>query len=433
MNTFHHSIAVTDGRGDAISGATTAALPHYERAAAAFLHWRDGAEAHAATALALAPTFTMTHVLLAWQLLNGRDPARVRAARPLVDRAAALPANPRERLHVAALRAALDDDFDRMMARLADLLQLAPRDALALQVAHSFDHLVGDEAALLGRVEAVLPAWSVELPGHAAVLAMHAFALGENGEHGRAERVAHDAMAIDPLEPRAHHVMAHVFEMTRRPEPGLRWMHEHAAAWASGSAVSRHVWWHVALYELARDNPDAAIAIYDERIRAGRSGAIGDLIDASALLWRLKLRGVANRRRFAELARAWAPHIDDAYCSFSDIHAMLAFVGAGHQRFARALEARLRHEATQPHRRHGATTASVGLPAVRALAALGHGNDALAAQMLARLPPQAHRIGGSQAQRDLLQLTLTHALQRGRARSPTLAWAWPRGAGAALS
>lgn len=415
MNTRTHSLSLLDCRGDALSGATPTALPHYERAAAAFLHWREGVEAQTLAALALAPSFTMAHVLLAWQRVNGRDPVRVRSAQPHVARAAALPASARERLHIAALQAALADDFVRMHQRLDELLRLAPRDALALQTVHLFDHLAGDEAALLARVEAVLPAWSSELPGYSAVLAMHAFALGENDRHAQAEQVARAALAIDPLEARAHHAMAHVFEMTQRPDAGLLWMHEHAAAWASGSAVSRHAWWHVALYELARDNPGAALAIYDEHVRSGRPGAIGDLIDAASLLWRLKLRGVPDGCRFAELAFAWAPHADDAYCSFSDIHAMLAFVGAGRQGLARALETRLRRQAAQPLRRHGATTRSVGLPVIRALAAHGRGEDALATRLLGSVPALAHRIGGSRAQRDLLRLTQQHTLQRSAA------------------
>ncbi len=417
MNTRTPSPSLVDCRGDALSGATPAALPHYERAAAAFLHWREGAEAQALAALALAPGFTMAHVLLAWLRVNGRDPARVRSAHPHVACAAALPGNARERLHVAALRAALADDFALMHARLAQLLRMAPRDALALQTAHAFDHFAGEEAVLLARVESVLPAWSVELPGYSAVLAMHAFALGENSRYERAEHVARTALAIDPLEARAHHAMAHVFEMTHRPEAGLLWMREHAAAWASGSAVSRHAWWHVALYELACDNAAAALAIYDEHVRGGRPGAIGDLIDAASLLWRLRLRGVPDEGRFAELALAWAPHADDAYCSFSDIHAMLAFVGAGRHGLARSLEIGLRRKAAQPGLRHGATTRSVGLPVIRALAAHGRGDNALAAQLLARVPPLAHRIGGSRAQRALLHLTRQHAQQRCAARN----------------
>ncbi|MFT3957216.1 MAG: tetratricopeptide repeat protein [Piscinibacter sp.] len=430
MNTSTASSTLADCRGDTLSGATPAALPHYERAAAAFLHWREGGETEAGAALALAPDFTMAHVLLAWKRVSGRDPAQVRAARPHLARAASLPANPREQLHIAALQAIVGDDFVRTQARLAELLRIAPHDALALQMAHSFDHLLGDEAALLGRVEAVLPAWSQELPGYSAVLAMHAFALGENGLHARAERVALEALAFDPLEARAHHAMAHVFEMTLRPQAGIRWMHEHAAAWASGSAVSRHAWWHVALYELACDNIDGAIVIYDEHIRAGQPGAVGDLIDAASLLWRLRLKGATTGHRFAELAGAWEPHAADAYCSFSDIHAMLAFVGAGRHRLARALETRLRQQAARPQQRHGATTRSVGLPVIRALAAHGRGDHALVAQLLAGLPPLAHRIGGSQAQRQLLQLTHQHALLHGSVQQPASARVWQRGAGA---
>ena len=32
--------------------------------------------------------------------------------------------------------------------------------------------------------------------------------------------------------------------------------------------------------------------------------------------------------RWRELADAWAPRSDDGFCSFNDVHAMLAFVGA---------------------------------------------------------------------------------------------------------
>lgn len=404
------SPAAIDSRGNALSGATAATLAAYERAADSFLHWRDGGEAPLAGALAAAPSFTMAHVLAAWMHISGRDPAGMRRARPHVERSAALCGNARERGHAAALQALLDDDLDGARRHLTALLHDAPLDALALQMAHSFDHLLGDEAVLLRRVAAVLPAWSAALPGYAAVQAMHAFALTENGDHAGAERAAQQALAIDPLEPRAHHAMAHVFEMTGRPEAGSAWLRERIAAWGSGTAVSRHLWWHVAVFELARGRIDAAIAIYDRRIRTGR--AIGDLIDAASLLWRVTLLGGASGRRFAELAGAWEPHIGDRYCTFSDLHAMLAFVGARRQRLADALERVVVDAAADPSRRYGATSALIGVPLCRALIAFGRGEHAAAASLLARLPRQAHRIGGSQAQRDLLRLTQTRASQR---------------------
>jgi hypothetical protein len=43
----------------------------------------------------------------------------------------------------------------------------------------------------------------------------------------------------------------------------------------------------------------------------------------------------------------------------------------------------------------------------------------LAISLLASLPPVVRRIGGSQAQRDVLRLTLEHAARRGR-RAPQI-------------
>ena len=45
-----------------------------------------------------------------------------------------------------------------------------------------------------------------------------------------------------------------------------------------------------------------------------------------------------------------------------------------------------------------------------ALIAFGRGNETLAITLLAGLPAQAHRLGGSLAQRDVLNLTLLHAI-----------------------
>ena len=83
----------------------------------------------------------IAHVLQDYLLLCSRDPQRVRSAGPVLACATGLPANERERGHLAAIAAMLGDDYERAKALLGELLRLHPRDALALQVAHSF---VGD-------------------------------------------------------------------------------------------------------------------------------------------------------------------------------------------------------------------------------------------------------------------------------------------------
>lgn len=402
-----------DARACAVSGATPAALQHFERALAAYQGWRAGVDEPLAMALAEAPGFVMAHVLRAGLLVCGRDPQRARRARPLLAHASTLPANERERLHLAALAAASADDFELAKAHLAELLHRHPRDVLALQLGQAFDYVTGDAQRMRERVESVLPNWSDSLPGHHAVLAMHAFAMVECGEHDHAEQAACAALARDATDVRAHHVMAHVFEMTDRPAAGQRWLSGHLSRWADDSPASTHCWWHLALFHLAQGRADAALLLYDRRIRAGHSAEIADLIDAAALLWRIGLAGGDGGPRWGELAAAWAPHIDDAHCSFSDLHAMLAFVGAHDWARARQLEQTLARRQSLPTR-HGLTTRSLGLPACRALIAFGRGDDTLATTLLASLPAQAHRLGGSHAQRDVLHLTLLRSIERMR-------------------
>jgi len=403
-------IVATETGGCSLSGAQPDALRAYERAMAAFQGWRGGAGEHLEQALQHAPGFVMAHVMQAYLAVSSRDPRRVRTARPILARAAALRANARERMHLAAIGAVLADDYEGARATLGELLRWQPLDALALQVVHSFDHLAGDTLGMSARVAAVLPAWSRDMPGYHAVLSMHAFGLGECGDYALAEQAARDALTLNPADARAHHAMAHVFEMSGRPDDGIRWMREHLGFWSGDTLVATHCWWHLALFHLSRGDVDGALQLYDERVRADRSAAIADLIDASALLWRARLQGASVGARWAELADAWDAYIDDGFCSFSDLHAMLAFVGAGDRARARRLERALAARQSLPTR-HGQTTRQLGLPACRALMSFGLGDHATAVRLLAHLSPCADGLGGSYAQRDVLHLTLLRSIE----------------------
>lgn len=400
-----------DYRGCPVSGATSTALQHYETALAEFQCWRGDPGAGAAAAVREAPRFAMAYVLQAWLLLCSREPDAVRSAGTIQADAAKLEVNPREQSHLAAIAAVVGDDYPCARSILAALLARDPHDVLALQVAHALDYLAGDSVRMHQGLSAVLEHWSDALPGHHAVLAMYAFGLEECGEYGRAEEFALRALERNPHDARAHHTLAHVFEMTGRADRGLRWMADHLPYWAHGTSVATHCWWHLALFQIARDRTDLALALYDQRLRADRSTAVSDLIDASALLWRIALRDQDVGDRWAALAADWAAHIGDGFCTFSDLHAMMAFVGANDQGLAQAMLSDLsarQHSGT----RHGETTRTIGLPAGRALSAFGRGDYAVAAALLGGLPALAHRLGGSQAQRNVLHVTLVEAVKR---------------------
>jgi hypothetical protein len=353
----------------------------------------------------------MAHVFRAYLFLCSRDVARVRLAQAAYARAAALPANPRERLHVAAIRAALEDDFTTFNTLVHSLLKQYPRDVLALQVAHAVAYLTGDTVTMEARIAAVLPAWSPGAPGYHAVLALHAFSLVEGAHYEAATDRGLWALDLNPADARAHHALTHVYEMTGQALTGARWMRDRLGFWSVGTVSATHCWWHWSLFHLAQAEVGAALQLYDQRIRVGRSLEVADMIDAASLLWRIELLDVDTAERWLELASGWAEHIEDAYCTFGDVHAMLALVGAGDCKAAGRLEgALLRRQALNT--RYGITTSLVGLPACRALVAFGRGDYARATKLLGAIPSVARKIGGSHSQRDLLYLTLLEAVRR---------------------
>lgn len=399
-----------DARGCPATGATAGAARAYEAALVALQTWRGDPQSHVAIALRSAPGFVMAHAMRAHLMLCTRDPRRVQQARRLLDDAARLRGNERERLHMQAVRAAAAGDYEAASGILDRVLAVHPRDALALHVANTFDYFTGHAARMLARVQGVWPAWPDDVPGHAAMLTSHAFALEECGHYAQAEETARRALALDPLDIRAHHVMAHVFEMTDRPADGVQWMTQQAGRMGAERLFSTHCRWHLALFHLALSQTDQALALHDGFIGVGASADVADLIDAAALLWRLRLQGASVGSRAARLAEAWAPHVDDGFCTFNDIHAMLAFVAADDWARAERLMATLMtHRSTATH--YDRVSTQIGVPACRALLAFGRGDLVLATTLLASLPAQAHRLGGSHAQRDVLNLTLLRAIE----------------------
>jgi hypothetical protein len=236
--------------------------------------------------------------------------ARVRLAQAAYARAAALPANPRERLHVAAIRAALADDFTTFNTLVHSLLKQYPRDVLALQVGHTVDYLTGDTDTMQARIAAVLPAWSPSAPGYHAVLAMHTFSLVEGAHYEAATDRGLWALDLNPADARAHHALTHMYEMTGQALTGARWMRDRLGFWSVGTVSATHMWWHWALFHLAQAEVGEALELYDRRIRVGRSLEVADMIDAASLLWRIELLDVDTAARWLELASGWAAHID---------------------------------------------------------------------------------------------------------------------------
>ena len=173
------------------------------------------------------------------------------------------------------------------------------------------------------------------MPDYGYVLGMHAFGLEEMGDYGRAESAGREAVGRNRGDVWAIHAVAHVMEMQGRARDGIDWLAGRAADWgAADNLFAIHNAWHLALFHLDLGEHDKVLALYDERIRAGNSTVGLDLVDASAMLWRLAPPRRRRGARWNELVDAWQPSIDGGWYAFNDIHAMMAFVAAGRERDA---------------------------------------------------------------------------------------------------
>jgi hypothetical protein len=379
----------------------------YEKALQSLRLNRGDALALARDAVAAAPDSANARLLEAVLLVSSRDVREFEAAGWAFARFQTLARDESDRAHAAALAAALDGDLAGACRIYDGILDRDPADTLALWTAQRMDYYLGNAEALRARSASVLARSSPGMPGHHAVVSMHAFALQECGDYAKAEAAAMRALELEPRDLGAEHALLHVYEMLGRPAEAMRWVAGRSAQWGA----SHHMWWHVALFMVALERPHAALALYDLRLR---DDALPELIDASALLWRLHLQDVNVQGRFAGLAAHWAAHAEDAYCAFNDLHAMMAFAGAQRWDLAERL---LAAQQQRLARRAGANrdmTRLVGHPACQALLAFGKGHYPEAERLLRSLPPVAHRIGGSHAQRDILHLTRAAASRRAR-------------------
>lgn len=264
---------------------------------------------------------------------------------------------------------------------------------------------------LRDRIARALPAWPRELPGRHALLGMLAFGLEEMGDYAAAEAAGREAVELERRDAWARHAVAHVMEMQGRTNDGIAWMHADIEAWTEDNFFAVHNWWHLALYHLEFGEVEEVLRLFDGPIHGARSQVMVDMIDAAALLWRLHLRGIDVGERWQTVADVFAPAAGSGNYAFNDLHAMIAFTGAGRRDLAEQLLAAQQTAMAQPDDNAGFTR-DVGHAAASAVQAFGNERYDEVVALIRPIRNIAHRFGGSHAQRDVLDLTLIEAAFR---------------------
>ncbi len=381
--------------------ATPEAAAAYHRGLDAVLRLRAGAETAFATSIVLDPTFALGHTALA---LMGHDlcievdiAARMRDAERHVANATA-----RERSHVHAVVAHLRGDS----AAVVRHLRAYPADALLLSVAVP-------TIAFAGVTEVPEEAWAIV--EHAApaygndwwFAGLLGFIRQEQGRYDEAMDLARCSLAEAPDAGHSAHARAHAHYETGDHAAGLAWMDE----WVRGDGAQTdslsHFSWHAALHELSIGDLDAVRRRYESELRPEYGVGCRALVDTGSLLFRWALTPDATEvPDLGEVARVTGPDtLVSPSTPFLAMHAAVTLLALDDAAGLRRLET---YAAGHDH----STQREVVAPLAAAMSRLVAGRHSAGADALARLERATIRLGGSDAQREILEETRIAALLR---------------------
>lgn len=388
-------------------------LDGFERALESLFRSDGNALAIIEQTIARDPAFASGHCLRAAALIlastEASAPGLWASIRAIEDGGVA---NQRERRHAAAARLWLAGKVGRAARAYDALVRDFPRDRLALLAAQALDFRLGHSAKMRDRVSAVLPHWNATNREYGFVLGMLAFGLEETGKYDRALAVARASLEYVPDNVSAIHVIAHVLEMRGPPDEGIAWLRRTQPIWSGNAGYRVHLAWHLALFQFDTGATADALLTYDELIAPQLDGASGGLVDASALLWRLQLRGAGSQKRWREVTGHWLRKSGVVGRAFDLVHAVIALAASKQHALAQRLARRLRGD-NMLRSRSGSAEWRLARPLTSAIMAFCRGDYDSAIESISAIRRAADHCGGSVAQCDLIHLTLLEAALRG--------------------
>ena len=400
---------LTDRYGLALSTASRDARDAYVAGVDSLLSAAACVESHFGRALDADPNFSLPHVGLARVRFLKAD---VVAAREAAARARALAqtATPRERSHVNAIALAVEGKVPDSLAATKVHLAEHPRDAMVLAPATGVFGLIGfsgrqeREAELYELMSSLAPHYGADWWFDS----MLAFAACESGRIDDAWSLIERSMAANPQSPHGAHVKAHVLYEMGEMKRALEYLDGWMPGYPKEGVMHCHLSWHVALFALAVGDRDRAWQAYRAGVHPGGSWGppLNAVSDSASFLWRAELAGEPRQPDLWREARDYAlACFPKAGVPFADVHTAIACVASGDfaalEKLAGEMKARLEAGKLAPG---------------RVVPALAEGFSAYAKEdwneairWLEQALPETVRIGGSRAQRDLVEKTLAAA------------------------
>jgi tetratricopeptide (TPR) repeat protein len=403
------TMSLTDCRGLNITAPNATVIERFDGLLDDIYYYRLGVGDRMDALLEEHPDFTLANVLKGYSLMSEGSFRLQPTARGFLERADALPANPREALHREALRGWIDGDLERRAAALEQILLAWPLDLLAYRQHTGTLFWTGAKAHQAEVSMGVASHWSKDVPGYAHFLSSHGFSLEEVGLYEVAERCSRAALAINPQDLWALHGVSHVLEMQGRSAEGVELLTEARRFLDDYNLFRGHLWWHLSLFLFSQGRFDEALVLFDTEIYPKSSTFYLDVQNGVSLLARLEFQGVdVGLERWQRLGEAATKSAADCTLWFTAMHYVMAQARNGD---------RARLQSTYAFLAESGKTSSQALLALELSKAAvdfceGKPQESLA-QMLA-LRQRHNQLGASHAQQDLYdQIMVTAAMQLG--------------------
>jgi len=403
-----------DRYGNELSTASAAARDAYVSGVDSLMAATAGTDQHFADAVAADEGFALAHISLARakQLMGRGHEAKAPRARALE---LAAGTSEREQSHIAIFDRILTGQGEAALAAIREHLKTWPRDAMAFAPATSVFGLIGF-CGRVGREQEQLE-MIAPLEKHYGddwwYRTQLAFAQIELGQFAEGERNIEASLAAYPKSAHASHIRGHLFYEVGEREAGLAFLTDWMKDYPRNGLMHCHNSWHLALWSLETGRVADAWRIYNDSLRPGAAWGpqVNVATDCPAFLLRAEMAGEARKpelwRELAEYSTQW---FGRPGLSFVDMHTVLAYAMAGdNEKLAAFID--------NPR---GAAGDMVP-PMARGFKAYAKGDYKTAVAEIEPLLATHERLGGSRAQRDLLEYVVTsaklHGGQRDEARS----------------
>ncbi|WP_458094319.1 tetratricopeptide repeat protein [Roseomonas sp. WA12] len=406
-------MARLDSRGLPLSTTSDLAAERYREGVDLLLSAWPGAAEALEEAVAADPDFALAHAARARLHAIRAEPAQARA-RIATAASAARRGTERERSHVEVLSLAINGQSARALKRAQAHADAWPRDVLILSLPlgafglFAFSGMADHDRARVAFCERHARHFGAD---DWWFLTYRGWSYAENGEVGFGRALTQRAFDLRPTNANAVHALSHAMHESGAGEDAERLI----AGWLPGydrsGTLHGHIAWHSALTALERGDAEGALVIYSEHVQPSVSAGmpVNVVSDAASLLWRVQAYGHAVPKALWEAAATYAaPAFPKAGFSFADVHMALLAAATGD---SAALEERV--AALNGLVEAGTLAAGPVVPAIcRAALAFAEEDYAGCSRILEPVAADVARIGGSGAQREIVEDMLLLALIR---------------------